>query len=51
MDGRIKNSEFILIEINANPGLYPKSIVPKTFLLNGYNYANMLELLFSVHLR
>lgn len=51
VDGRIKNSEFILIEINANPGLYPKSIVPKTFLLNGYNYANMLELLFSVHLR
>nr|WP_228099240.1 ATP-grasp domain-containing protein [Granulicatella sp. 19428wC4_WM01] len=50
IDGRIKNSKFYLIEINANPGLYPKSVVPKTFLVNGYNYVDMLEKLFSVHL-
>lgn len=50
VDGRIRNSKFYLIEINANPGLYPKSIVPKTFLLNGYNYEDMLRKLFSIHL-
>ena len=46
IDGRIKNSEFYLIEINANPGLYPKSVVPKTFEINGYDYKNMLKKLF-----
>lgn len=50
VDGRIRNSEFYLIEINANPGLYPKSVVPKTFLLNGYSYSDMLQKLFSAHL-
>ncbi|HFI0642136.1 TPA: D-alanine--D-alanine ligase, partial [Streptococcus suis] len=50
IDGRIKNSKFYLIEINANPGLYPKSVVPKTFLINGYDYETMLKKLFSVHL-
>lgn len=43
IDGRIKNSEFYLIEINANPGLYPKSIVPMTFQINGYSYNEMLK--------
>lgn len=47
VDGRIKNSEFYLIEINANPGLYPKSVVPKTFGINGYSYREMLKKLFS----
>lgn len=47
IDGRIKNSQFYLIEINANPGLYPKSIVPKTFKLNGYTYNEMLKKLFK----
>ena len=47
IDGRIKNSEFYLIEINANPGLYPKSIVPKTFKINGYTYNEMLKKLFK----
>lgn len=41
IDGRIKNSEFYLIEVNANPGLYPKSVVPKTFRINGYSYINI----------
>lgn len=47
IDGRIKNSEFYLIEINANPGLYPKSVVPKTFKINGYSYEEMLKKLFK----
>lgn len=47
IDGRIKNSEFYLIEINANPGLYPKSVVPKTFKINGYTYNEMLKKLFK----
>lgn len=47
VDGRIKNSEFYLIEINANPGLYPKSVVPKTFKMNGYTYDEMLKKLFK----
>lgn len=47
IDGRIKNSEFYLIEINANPGLYPKSIVSKTFKINGYSYNEMLKKLFK----
>lgn len=47
IDGRIKNSEFYLIEINANPGLYPKSVVPKTFKTNGYTYKEMLKKLFK----
>jgi len=47
IDGRIKNSEFYLIEINANPGLYPKSVVPKTFEIYGYNYDEMLKKLFQ----
>ncbi len=46
IDGRIKGSLFYLIEINANPGLYPKSVVPKTFEINGYNYKEMLRKLF-----
>ncbi len=46
IDGRIKNSEFYLIEINANPGLYPKSVVPRTFEINGYSYKEMLKKLF-----
>lgn len=46
IDGRIKNSVFYLIEINANPGLYPKSVVPKTFKINGYTYEEMLKKLF-----
>mgnify|MGYP004605038789 CR=1 FL=1 len=46
IDGRIKNSEFYLIEINANPGLYPKSVVPKTFQINGYSYNEMIKKLF-----
>lgn len=46
IDGRIKNSEFYLIEINANPGLYPKSVVPMTFQINGYSYKEMLHKLF-----
>ncbi|HEL2377897.1 TPA: ATP-grasp domain-containing protein [Streptococcus suis] len=50
IDGRIRNSKFYLIEINANPGLYPKSVVPKTFLINGHDYEAMLKKLFSVHL-
>lgn len=47
IDGRIKDSEFYLIEINANPGLYPGSVVPKTFNLNGYSYKEMLKKLFA----
>lgn len=47
IDGRIKNSVFYLIEINANPGLYPKSVVPKTFNINGYSYEGMLKKLFK----
>lgn len=47
IDGRIKDSIFYLIEINANPGLYPKSVVPKTFRINGFTYAEMLKKLFS----
>lgn len=50
VDGRIKNEEFYLIEINANPGLYPKSVVPKTFNLNGYTYDEMIQTLFTHHL-
>ena len=46
IDGRIKNETFNLIEINANPGLYPKSVVTKTFKLNGYSYEEMLKRLF-----
>lgn len=46
IDGRIKNSEFYLIEVNANPGLYPKSVVPKTFRINGYSYEEMLKKMF-----
>lgn len=46
VDGRIRNSQFYLIEINANPGLYPKSVVPITFKLNGYSYKEMLKKLF-----
>ncbi len=45
IDGRIRDSEFYLIEINANPGLYPKSVVPKTFEINGYTYKEMLKML------
>lgn len=51
VDGRIKNSEFYLIEINANPGLYPESIVPKTFNINGYTYDDMIQALFNYHLK
>lgn len=51
VDGRIRDSEFYLIEINANPGLYPKSVVPKTFNINGYTYDEMIQILFSHHLR
>lgn len=47
IDGRIKNSQFYLIEINANPGLYPKSVVPRTFKINGYSYEEMLKKLFK----
>lgn len=47
IDGRIKDSVFYLIEINANPGLYPKSVVPKTFKINGFTYEEMLKKLFS----
>lgn len=47
IDGRVKDSVFYLIEINANPGLYPKSVVPKTFKINGYTYEEMLKKLFS----
>lgn len=47
VDGRIKNSKFYLIEINANPGLYPKSVVPTTFKINGYSYKEMLKKLFA----
>lgn len=47
IDGRIKNSEFYLIEINANPGLYPESVVPETFKINGYTYNEMLKTLFK----
>ena len=50
IDGRIKNAEFYLIEINANPGLYPKSIVPTTFNINGYTYDEMIQKLFTYHL-
>jgi putative D-alanine--D-alanine ligase len=50
VDGRIKNAEFYLIEINANPGLYPKSVVPKTFNINGYTYDEMIQTLFTHHL-
>ena len=50
VDGRIKNAEFYLIEINANPGLYPKSVVPKTFNINGYTYDEMMQTLFTHHL-
>lgn len=50
VDGRIKNSEFYLIEINANPGLYPKSVVPKTFNVNGYTYDEMIQTLFTHHI-
>lgn len=46
IDGRIKQSEFYLIEINANPGLYPHSVVPTTFKINGYSYKEMLKKLF-----
>lgn len=47
IDGRINNSEFYLIEINANPGLYPDSIVPQTFNINGYTFNEMLKKLFT----
>lgn len=47
IDGRIKNSEFYLIEINANPGLYLESVVPQTFEINGYTYREMIKKLFS----
>ncbi|TPE36498.1 ATP-grasp domain-containing protein [Streptococcus xiaochunlingii] len=50
VDGRIKNEEFYLIEINANPGLYTKSIVPKTFNINGFTYDEMIKTLFTHHL-
>lgn len=50
VDGRIKNAEFYLIEINANPGLYTKSIVPKTFNINGFTYDEMIKTLFTHHL-
>lgn len=50
VDGRIRNSEFYLIEINANPGLYPESVVPKTFNISGYTYSKMLWKLFNHHL-
>ena len=50
VDGRIKNAEFYLIEINANPGLYPKSVVPKTFNINGYTFDEMIQTLFTHHL-
>lgn len=50
IDGRIKNEEFYLIEINANPGLYPKSIVPKTFNIKDYTYDEMIQKLFTYHL-
>ena len=46
IDGRIKNSEFYMIEVNANPGLYPKSVVPRTFNIYGYSYSAMLKRLF-----
>ncbi len=46
IDGRIKDSAFNLIEINANPGLYYKSIVSQTFKINGFNYDEMLKKLF-----
>ena len=46
IDGRIKDSKFYLIEINANPGLYPNSVVPETFKINGYSYEEMLKKLF-----
>ncbi len=46
VDGRVKNSNFYLIEINANPGLYPDSVVPRTFKINGYSYKDMLDKLF-----
>ncbi len=47
VDGRIRNSDFYLIEINANPGLYPNSVVPATFKANGYTYEDMLKILFT----
>lgn len=49
VDGRIRNSEFYLIEINANPGLYPRSVVPRTFNIKGYNYDEMMQILFKHH--
>lgn len=50
IDGRIKKGRLYLIEINANPGLYPESIVPKTFKLYGYNYQRMIMKLFQKEL-
>lgn len=47
IDGRMKGESFYLLEINANPGLYPSSIVPQTFKLYGYNYQQMLTKLFQ----
>lgn len=46
VDGRIKESEFYLIEVNANPGLYPKSVIPKSFAVNEINYTDMFKKLF-----
>ncbi|MGL5896900.1 MAG: ATP-grasp domain-containing protein [Lactococcus lactis] len=47
IDGRIKDGNFYLIEINANPGFYKNSIVPMTFELYGYSYPKMLEAIFK----
>ena len=48
VDGIINNNKFYLIEINANPGLYPKSIVPRTFNINGYSYEEMMMKILNI---
>lgn len=48
IDGRFKDDCFYLIEINANPGLYPGSIVPRTFKINNIAYDEMLSVIFKM---
>lgn len=47
IDGRIKNEEFYLIEINANPGLSKNSIIFQTLKCYGYSYDDMIKKIFS----
>lgn len=49
IDGRVREGEFYLVEINANPGMNPRgSFVPRMFERDGYSYTDMIKLVLGL---